>query len=70
MGNFSVFAKDANKCDTAQKPVSRDTGLNPIVVNVSYLEEELSPLQRAPVLQASRCAPLLLKVTAVSSNYI
>ena len=58
MENFSAFARDANKCAIAQKPVSRDTGLNPIVVNASYFEGALSPLPRVPVLQASRCAPL------------
>ena len=58
MENFSAFARDANKCAIAQKPVSRDTGLNPIVANASYFEGALSPLPRVSVLQTSRCAPL------------
>ena len=58
MENFSAFARDANKCAIAQKPVSGDTGLNPIVANASYFEGALSPLPRVSVLQTSRCAPL------------
>ena len=62
MGNFSAFAKDANKCVTAQKPVSRDTGLNPIVVNASYLDHcrdlAYQGTVGVSVLQTSLCAPL------------
>ena len=61
MGNFSVSAKDANKYVIALKPVRRDTGPNPIVVNVSFLEGELSPLQGCLFYRLAAVLPFLLK---------